>query len=142
MKRYYKLSAVYILTAIAYFVILSLNTSACQTANWEWVISTDTQTYEIDTSSVQWVDYKFTGKNVVCWFKVTNLDKSYSLFHEAFRVKNQNPESAIFEAYTYSSDGNITEHTGHTEPYEFEYSSIIPGSLGEYLFYKATEYAK
>ena len=142
MKRYYKLSAVHILTAIVCFVILSLNTSACQAANWEWVISTDEVTIEIDTTSVQKVNYTLAGPNIVCWFKYTNLDKSYSLHHEAFRVKNQNPESTIFETYTYNSDGRNTDYAGHPEPYNFEYKSIIPGSLGEYLFYKAAVYAK
>ena len=66
MKRYYKLSTVHILAIIACFVILSLNTSSCQAANWEWVISTDTNTYEIDTSSVQRINLQFTGQNVVC----------------------------------------------------------------------------
>lgn len=66
MKRYYKLSAVHILTAIVCFVILSLNTSACQAANWQWCWSTDTETVEIDTSSVQRVNLQFTGQNVVC----------------------------------------------------------------------------
>ena len=142
MKRYYNLSIVHILTAIVCFVILSLNTSACQAAKWEWVTSTDEVTIEIDTTSVQKVNFTLAGLNVVCWYKFTKLDKSYALHHFAFRGKNRNLESAIFETYAYDSDGAYLDYSGRTEPLGIEYRSVPPDSLGELLFLTAASHLK
>ena len=60
----------------------------------------------------------------------------------AFRVKNHNMESAVFETYTYDADGKATDYYGHTEPRDYEFKSIIPDSVGEYLFIKAYAYWK
>ena len=140
MKEHYRLLVAKIF--IVFCVVVSCTLSYCQAAQWEWVTSTDRVTIEIDTSSVKMVDYLLSGRNLICWYKFTNLDKSYAILHHAFRVKNHNMESAVFETYTYDADGSATDYYGHTEPRDYEFKSVSPDSVGEYLFIKAYTYWK
>ena len=143
MKRYYKLSAVHILTAIVCFVILSLNTSACQAANWQWCWSTDTETVEIDTSSVHYSNFSYVGRNLVFWFRYINLDKSSTTGQAAARNKDGIDQIAFITAVGYDKDGKtIFSEDVSNDQYKFKYESIIPGSNGERIYNIAKKYAK
>ncbi|WP_027407192.1 hypothetical protein [Anaerovibrio sp. RM50] len=142
MKKNCGFSFIRLIIAIFMFGVVSINYSDCQAANWVWVTSTDEVTIEIDTTSVKKVNYTLAGTNAVCWYKFTNLDKTYSLHHMAFRVNNNNPESTIFETYVYDADGRSEGYAGHPEPYSHEYKSIIPDSVGEILFETVMDFFK
>ena len=79
MKNY-KLPISLSLATLLSFVWFNANISFCQAAKWEWVTSTDEVDYEIDVSSVQRVNLRFAGDNVICWIKTTTLDNKYGLY--------------------------------------------------------------
>ena len=143
MKRYYKLSTVHILAIIACFVILSLNTSSCQAANWQWCWSTDTETVEIDTSSVHYSNFSHVGRNLVFWFRYINLDKSSNTIQIAARNKDGINQIAYIAYVKYDKDGNIIfSEDLSNDQHKFKYESIIPGSNGERIYNIAKKYAK
>lgn len=140
MKNNHKLSAFLILATLLSFVIFGANISPCQAAQWEWVTSTDEVDYEIDVSSVQRVNLKFAGDNVLCWIKTTTLDNTYGMARFAFRNKNGNKQYVMLSGTGYDEYGNVTGRAPTiSEPFDIHYRIIKKGSIYEALYDKAME---
>ncbi|ORT99287.1 hypothetical protein D081_2016 [Anaerovibrio sp. JC8] len=116
----------------------------CHAAEWEWIISNDTYNWEIDKSSAKLVDFKFAGRNAVCWIKASQTDGSYSIGQWAFRNSRQGQKEALVMSSTdYDSRGNVIgRHIVTNEPFDFQYNPIVPDSIAELLFDTAFSYAK
>ena len=119
-------------------------TDYCHAAEWEWIISNDTYNWEIDTSSAKLVDFKFAGRNAVCWIKASQTDGAYSIGQWAFRTSQQGQKEAlVMSATNYDSRGNVIGRQIVTnEPFDFQYNPIVPDSIAELLFDAAFSYAK
>ncbi|WP_027397903.1 hypothetical protein [Anaerovibrio lipolyticus] len=139
MKNY-KLPISLILATLLSFVWSNANISFCQAAQWEWVTSTDEVDYEIDVSSVQRVNLRFAGDNVICWIKTTTLDNKYGLAKFAFRAKNGIKQYVMLSGTGYDENGNVTGWSPTiSEPFDFHYRTINKGSFYEALYDKALE---
>ncbi|WP_407396659.1 hypothetical protein [Anaerovibrio sp.] len=139
MKKY-KLPLSLILATLLSFVCFNANISYCQAAQWEWVTSTDEVDYEIDVSSVQRVNLRFAGDNVICWIKTTTLDNKYGLAKFAFRDKNSIKQYVMLSGTGYDENGNVTGWSPTiSEPFDFHYRTINKGSFYEALYDKALE---
>ncbi|WP_407399162.1 hypothetical protein [Anaerovibrio sp.] len=139
MKKY-KLPLSLILATLLSFVWFNANISFCQAAQWEWVTSTDEVDYEIDVSSVQRVNLRFAGDNVICWIKTTTLDNKYGLAKFAFRDNNGIKQYVMLSGTGYDENGNVTGWAPTiSEPFEFHYRTINRGSFYEALYDKALE---
>jgi len=139
MKNY-RLALSLILGTLLSFACLNANISSCQAAQWEWVTSTDEVDYEIDVSTVQRVQLKFAGDNVICWIKTTTLDNKYGLAKFAFRDKNGIKQYVMLSGTGYDENGNVTGWAPTiSEPFDFHYRPINKGSFYEALYDKAME---
>ncbi|SHI84978.1 hypothetical protein SAMN02745671_01896 [Anaerovibrio lipolyticus DSM 3074] len=139
MKNY-RLALSLILAALLSFACLNANISFCQAAQWEWVTSTDEVDYEIDVSTVQRVQLKFAGDNVICWIKTTTLDNKYGMAKFAFRDKNGIKQYVMLSGTGYDENGNVTGWAPTiSEPFDFHYRTINKGSFYEALYDKAME---
>lgn len=143
MKINCKIPVTLILMAVFAVAIITLKTTACQAAQWEWIASTDKVTYEIDASDVKYVDYRFAGRNIVCWIKDTELDKSFSICQMAFRVKNGTKQFVILSGVQYDQNGHsVFNGTNVTEPLDYNYNNIPPDSVAEQWYIAARRYVK
>ncbi len=139
MKNY-RLALSLILATLLSFACLNANISFCQAAQWEWVTSTDEVDYEIDVSTVQRVQLKFAGDNVICWIKTTTLDNKYGMAKFAFRDKNGLKQYVMLSGTGYDENGNVTGWAPTiSEPFDFHYRTINKGSFYEVLYDKAME---
>ena len=141
MEKNYGIGFIRLFIAMLMFAAVSLNLSDCQAAQWEWVLSTDTETVELDTSSVQRIAFPNAGNNVVCIIRVTAKDNSSVITKTALRIHNGNKESATMSCIIYDGNGNlIGEDVSVDEPYNYEV--INPGSMGDTLYNKVMQYVE
>lgn len=142
MEKYCRLLIVQMCVAVVMFAMVSFNVSYCQAAQWEKVAESTEQTVEIDASTVEWVEYPELGRNIVCWYKYIENDKSSNVYHCAFRETNGTPEYAVFGKISFDSTGNQIDHQGTSTPDNSVYRPVVPGSDGEQFFQIAKRYAK
>lgn len=140
MKKNYGLALIRVIIVTFLFSGISFNLSSCQAVQWERVVSMNEVDYDIDVSSVQRVNFKFGGDNIVCWVKSTTFDKKYGILKFAFREKNGSKQYVILSGIGYDEDGNVTGTVPTIiEPFDFHYRIINHGNRYEALYDKALE---
>lgn len=132
-----------IIMAIMLVLVTVAGPGSGQAAGWQWVASNDECNWEIDTSSVKTVEYRFAGTNTVCWIRATALDNSCTISRFAFRMKNDRKEALMMSSISYDKDGNVVaSKTVTTEPFDFQYGPVAARSIAEALFDAAMEYGQ
>ncbi|WP_407400364.1 hypothetical protein [Anaerovibrio sp.] len=143
MEKNSSVMFVRLLVAMFMFAAVSWNMSGCEAAQWERVVSSATETAELDVSSIRRVHFPNAGANVVCLVKVIAADNSYVISQVALRINNGNKESAMMSCTVYDANGNVVgQDPGTGEPSAADYEIVSPGSHGEALFDKAMYYAQ
>lgn len=112
-------------------------------AEWKWITSTDVMTISFDENSIRksdrnkyfvWIKSEFTESEGV---KESNRLKlaepiSYQLIRWEFDYKNESIKTQSVVIY----DKNGTTLASYTDKYSLErFEPIIPGSIGEKIFY-------
>ena len=136
-----KLTLKNIVLTLMVIVLTFMGGNATEAATWVWATSTDSITYEIDSSSVQYVTFPNVGRTVVCWEKDTSSDKSYRIHRVVYRFFNGAKEWASLSTTAYYSDGRYryTMEMPH-ELSNNDFHIVLPDSVGEACFDKTMEF--
>lgn len=112
-------------------------------AEWEWITSTDVMTVSFDKDSIRkseddkyfaWIKYEYTeskGAKISDDLKLAE-PISYQLHRLEFDYKNESIKTQSVVTY----DKNGTTLANYTDKYSLNhFEPIIPGSVGEAIFY-------
>lgn len=131
-----------IITTLLFCLAVFIMAPITYAADWQWIGSTDVMTVSFDKDSIRksehnkyfaWIKYEYTeseGAKISDELKLTE-PLSYQLLRLEFDYKN---ESLGIKSYIYYSKiGTVLGQ--HTNQFYYDFNPIIPGSIGEGIFY-------